>query len=181
MPPKRKIVSKSKHKRSNFPSTVKLTDWFGGVENPAVETWYTTKDAPLPPLRAFRVRAIKWQLIAFEGKSCCAQLKVMGPIDTTAEIWSSGPLIIGSVPKIGSKSFSSALWFTSDKQRDSTNLISVEQICQTKVEADQLRFVIEVCFELRPETFSGGCPTSKLSKLTITSPSSSSDSNWVDI
>lgn len=125
----------------------------------AVTTAIYRKNTVVPRDRTFRIVSYTLEAVAFSGGSATIQARVYGPTSSTSAVISSGPLLIGSVPKRFHRRLpaTASVWFPQDTL-DGYVLIAIDQICQSKSESDQVRWLLKVEFEISPEQFTEACP-----------------------
>lgn len=173
--PRRNRNRRGRSRRSRAGGT-RFSDWIGGVENIAGTTAIKRSDFAVPTDRNFRITGIQAQFCTVTSGSACFQMRVYGPYSTSS-VWCSGPLVVGSVPIRRYFRIRPSNEFPSDID-SSRIIVAIDQICQTKSESDQLRFVIRVDFSLSNEMFTEACPK-LLGKLAHGANAyEESDSSW---
>lgn len=136
-----------------------LSDYWGGTASSGSTIALTRGMTILPRDRAFRIRWIRFQVVGKDTFSACFQIRVYGPQNTAEATWCSGPRLVGVTPvRLFQRVTVAASPLYPRGLADNVTLLAIDNICQAKGDAANLRFIAEIDFELEPEEFLTNCP-----------------------
>jgi hypothetical protein len=126
----------------------------GGVENVGLTTDLGMKTFKGDVTRTWRPVSISFELVAAAGLSCGCELKIRSHISGAVER-TSGPILVGSTPRKLHMKWDFGVHRTGG---DNVVLVSISQLCQTKSETDQLRWMATLLVEHGTPIMTEACP-----------------------
>lgn len=130
-------------------------DWFGGLISPGATFFYTSANAEGLSYgdRQFRIRAIQLSAVTTSPNGGCIQANVYSPF-AAEPVFGTGPVLVGQMPLRRTLRVPNSVWFESGLNA-ATKLVSIQAIRQWDGDADKIRMLVKVHFQVGPERFQG--------------------------
>lgn len=134
--------------------TEMVTDWLGGVVDAGNATLFQLMHFTVLSSRdrAFRVHSVTWEASGGGTNASCFQIELYSVESGVDAIATSGPQLVGHVPRHGKITNPSRTWFPPSAAK-TTPIVRVKAVSFNDGWVANVAFVLKVHLQLQPEEF----------------------------